>query len=185
MLDKNVIQIIKSRKSIYPSQFSGKILENSIISELIDISNYAPSHKMTQPWVYRVFTPKTKDKLLNHILNINSENFRKHQVDKMKEKFQLTSHVICICMRRDKDKSVPEWEEVAATSMAVQNLWIAMVNSRVGGYWSTPKYSKDLSSFLNLDEGERCLGLFYLGYVENEISKNLIRKDISKDTKWQ
>ena len=52
MLDKNVIQIIKSRKSIYPSQFSGKILENSIISELIDISNYAPSHKMTQPWVY-------------------------------------------------------------------------------------------------------------------------------------
>ena len=47
MLDKNVIQIIKSRKSIYPSQFSGKILENSIISELIDISNYAPSHKMT------------------------------------------------------------------------------------------------------------------------------------------
>ena len=138
MLDKNVIQIIKSRKSIYPSQFSGKILENSIISELIDISNYAPSHKMTQPWVYRVFTSRTKDKLLNHILNINSENFRKHQVDKMKEKFQLTSHVICICMRRDKDKSVPEWEEVAATSMAVQNLWIAMVNSRVGGYWSTP-----------------------------------------------
>ena len=61
MLDKNVIQIIKSRKSIYPSQFSGKILENSIISELIDISNYAPSHKMTQPWVYRVFTPKTKE----------------------------------------------------------------------------------------------------------------------------
>ena len=48
MLDKNVIQIIKSRK-IDISQFSGKILENSIISELIDISNYAPSHKMTQP----------------------------------------------------------------------------------------------------------------------------------------
>ena len=88
-------------------------------------------------------------------------------------------------MRRDKDKSVPEWEEVAATSMAVQNLWIAMVNSKVAGYWSTPKYSKDVSTFLNLNEGERCLGLFYLGYVENEISKNLLRKDISKDTKWQ
>ena len=139
---------------------------------------------MTQPWVYRVFTSKTKDKLLNHILNINSENFRKHQVDKMKVKFQLTSHIICICMRRDKDKSVPEWEEVAATSMAVQNLWIAMVNSKVGGYWSTPKYSKDLSAFLKLNEDERCLGLFYLGHVENEISKNLLRKDISKDTKW-
>ena len=185
MLDKNVIQIIKSRKSIYPSQFSGKILDNSIISELIDISNYAPSHKMTQPWVYRVFTSKTKDKLLNYILNISSENFRKHQVDKMKVKFQLTSHIICICMRRDKDKSVPEWEEVAATSMAVQNLWIAMVNSKVGGYWSTPKYTKDLSFFFKLNEDERCLGLFYLGHVENEISKNLLRKDISKVTKWQ
>ena len=79
MLDKNVVQIIKSRKTTYPSQFSGKTLEDSIISELIEISNYAPSHKMTQPWVYRVFTSKTKAKLLNHILSINSEKFRKHQ----------------------------------------------------------------------------------------------------------
>ena len=87
----------------------------------------------------------------------------------MKEKFQL-SHIICICREETKINLFCSSNIISKPD--------AMVNSRVGGYWSK-------STFLNLNEGERCLGLFYLGYVENEISKNLLRKDISKDTKWQ
>ena len=176
MLDKNVIQIIKSRKSIYPSQFSGKTLEDSIISELIDVSNHAPSHKMTQPWVYRVFTTKTKDKLLNHILNINSENFRKHQVDKMKEKFQLTSHIICICMKKN-SHLLPEWEEIAATAMAVQNIWLTSFTMGIGCYWSSPASINQLGNYIKFKKGERCLGLLYMGYYDSK-EKIVFKRDL-------
>tara|TARA_B100000963_G_C22634575_1_gene676830 strand:- start:949 stop:1221 length:273 start_codon:yes stop_codon:yes gene_type:complete len=65
-------------------------------------------------------------------------------------------------MKRHEDK-LPEWEEIAATAMAVQNLWISCVDSNVGGYWSSPRFSEHLHSFLKLENDERCLGFFYLG----------------------
>ena len=31
-------------------------------------------------------------------------------------------------MKRDLKESVPEWEEIAATAMAVQNMWLTCVD---------------------------------------------------------
>ncbi len=79
-------------------------------------------------------------------------------------------------MKRHEDK-VPEWEEIAATAMAVQNLWISCVDSNLGGYWSSPKYSEDLYSFLGLESDERCLGYFYLGKYD---ASTPLRRDMSR-----
>ena len=79
---------------------------------------------------------------------------------------------------------LPEWEEIAATSMAVQNLWISCVDSNIGGYWSTPKYIHKLNDFLSLNKDEKCLGLFYLGVHNSNITKNIKRKSISEKIQW-
>ena len=52
-------------------------------------------------------------------------------------------------MKRDEKKSIPEWEEIASVSMAVQNIWYR-VTHEIGCYWSSPKYANELSEFLNL-----------------------------------
>ena len=87
-------------------------------------------------------------------------------------------------MRRDKAESIPEWEEIAATAMAVQNIWLSCVDSPIGGYWSTPKKINRLHTFLNLTKNERCLGLFYLGIYDGIKDRNLPRKDIENDIEW-
>ena len=87
-------------------------------------------------------------------------------------------------MRRDPSQSVPEWEEVAATSMAVQNIWLSCVDSPIGGYWSTPSYANELRDFLELSNNERCLGLFYLGLFDSVSLRKLNRKDIENDIDW-
>ena len=71
--------------------------------------------------------------------------------------------VIAICMQRDLKDRVPEWEEIAATAMAVQNMWLMTGHLGLGGYWSSPGYISDMKEELQLAEGERCLGFFYLG----------------------
>ena len=86
-------------------------------------------------------------------------------------------------MRRHED-IVPEWEEIAATSMSVQNIWISLVNSNIGGYWSTPKYIENLNTFLKLNNNERCLGFFYLGIVKSISPRNVIRDNIDLKTTW-
>ena len=181
MINKRITEIIKSRKSIYPHQFNGKIISKEVIIQLIENANYAPSHKMTQPWRFKIFLESAKNKLLQEILKLNKD-ISKNKKHKLEEKFDKSSHIICICMKKH-SHLLPEWEEVAATSMAVQNLWLSCSESNIGGYWSTPKYAKDLKKFLSLDENEKCLGLFYLGFYESD-NIRIEREEINKRTEW-
>tara|TARA_B100001741_G_C16363163_1_gene509653 strand:+ start:27 stop:296 length:270 start_codon:yes stop_codon:yes gene_type:complete len=87
-------------------------------------------------------------------------------------------------MRREINRSIPEWEEIAATAMAVQNIWLSCIDSNIGGYWSTPKSINNLSLFLKLKKNERCLGLFYLGQYDQVKKRNIIRKNIEDDIEW-
>ena len=58
---------------------------------------------------------------------------------------------------------LPEWEEIAATAMAVQNMYLTATAHEIGCYWSTPGMINHLNEYLNLDENQKCIGLFYLG----------------------
>ena len=179
MIDKNISRILKERRSVFPKQFNGEIIEKKIVQEILINANQAPTHKMTQPWFFKVFSKSSKNKLKNVIIE---KGEYKSNLEKLDLNFAKTSHIICICMRRN--TKVPEWEEIAATSMAVQNIWISCVNSNIGGYFSTPNWISEIKDFLNLKNNERCLGLFYLGKHNKLNDRNLDRKDIVNDTIW-
>ncbi len=182
MINKENSKIIKSRRTTYPRDFNGDRIKNSVVKEILENANYAPSHRMTQPWFFKIFCDEKKNNLAKAIVNINpnaSESFKK----KIFENFEKTSHVICVCMKRH-EKIVPEWEEIAATAMSVQNIWLSIVNSKIGGYWSTPKYAENLNKFLNIKTNERCLGFFYLGIVNSFNLRNVSRNNIGEKTTW-
>jgi nitroreductase len=73
-------------------------------------------------------------------------------------------------MQRDLQESVPEWEEVAATAMAVQNMWLCCTEMGIGCYWSSPGLIKYMDDFFELNTAEVCLGFFYMGHYDEEIS---------------
>ena len=182
MIDPNVSNILKARRTTYPRYFNGDKIKTHVVREIIENANYAPSHRMTQPWFFKIYSEEKKISLAKEIINLKpdaSESFKK----KILENFNKSSHIICVCMKRH-EKIVPEWEEIAATSMSVQNIWISLVNSNIGGYWSTPRYIKNLNTFLKLNNTERCLGLFYLGVVNSVLPRNIIRDNIDTKTTW-
>ncbi len=183
MLDQILLQNIKNRRSIFPHQFNGDTIGKETIIELLESANTAPTHKLTQPWFFKIFSGKSKAKLANELIHHNNSATELFQM-KIHEKFTLSSHILCICMRRNENKLIPEWEEIAATSMAIQNIWLSCVNSKIGGYWSTPTSINKLDTFLNLSKNERCLGLFYLGIYETTNKRILPRKNIKDDIEW-
>ncbi len=170
--------IIRSRRSIFPRQFNGKKIPKKTIFEILENANYAPSHRMTQPWFFKIFSRESKDSLMRAIINNKNININEFAKDKLINNFSKTSHIICVCMLRN--NIVPEWEEIAATSMAVQNIWLSCVNRNIGGYWSTPPYMKYLNNFLNLKKDERFLGFFYLGCYDNLEERNIVRKNFQE-----
>ena len=66
-------------------------------------------------------------------------------------------------MYRDPAQSIPEWEEIAAVSCAVQNMWLSATALGIGAYWSSPKSIHAAQDLLDLKDGEQCLGFFYMG----------------------
>ena len=96
------------------------------------------------------------------------EKFQERKFQKLQTNPTKAGCVIAICMQRDLEERIPEWEEIAAMGCAIQNMYLTCTAYGIGSYWSSPgiiKYS-EISEFLNLKEGERCLGFFYMGYHE-------------------
>ena len=185
----NITNIIRKRRAVYPNQYDGGEIKDSFIKVLLDNANTAPSHKLTQPWFFKVYKGKSKDNLSNEMAK-SYENFSKGsnfislKKKKIIEKCKLSNCVIAIFMKKDPLKRVPEWEEIAATAMAVQNMWLTCAANNIGCYWSTPKYTSLMNDFFKLREGEKSLGFFYLGKFNHSEIKPKQRISIDDKTEW-
>ena len=103
---------------------------------------------------------------------------------KILQKCEQSNCIIAIFMKRDPKESVPEWEEIAATAMAVQNIWLTCVEYEIGCYWTTPKYIDKMNDFFMLKENERCLGFFYMGKYDHSELESKERESIYVKTEW-
>ena len=176
-------KIIRNRKTIYPIQFSNKELSKDIINEILENALHAPTHRMTQPWFFKVYKGGSKVKLSSLIKEIDQEKISKIKIDKFIEKINLSDTVISICMNRDKDNRVPEWEEIAAISMAVQNMWLSCYVNNIGSYWSYSPLKDEYCKLKKLDINQRCLGFFFMGsYDHKESSKS--RDNLEDKVEW-
>lgn len=143
-------------------------ISEDIIREVLENANWAPTHRLTEPWRFRVFRGEALRRLGEFLAGhyraaASEEEFSELKYKKMLDAPQRSGAVIAICMQRDPDNRVPEWEEIAAVACAVQNMWLTCTALGIGSYWSTPGYILRADEWLGLQPGERCLGLFYMG----------------------
>ena len=47
---KSTLDIIKSRRTITPKNFTGESLSNDELDLILEAANWAPTHKKTEPW---------------------------------------------------------------------------------------------------------------------------------------
>jgi len=162
--------LLRSRRAIFPNMYVDKPIERATIEEILENANWAPTHRLTEPWRFKVFHSEAARQRLSDYLgdwyekNTPEEAFSEMKLKQTRKKPLQSGCVIAICMQRDPEESVPEWEELAATAMAVQNMWLTCAAMDIGCYWSSPKSMIEADEFLGLNEGERCLGVLYMGY---------------------
>ena len=190
MIDPNISNIIRARRSTYPRDFNGEKVEDHVVKEILENANYAPTHRMTQPWFFKIYKGKSKDILANEMIRSYEELYGKELISKIKkkkifEKCKRSNCIISVFMKRDPNNSIPEWEEIAATAMAVQNIWLTCAANNIGCYWSTPKYCIKMNRFFNLNSDEKSLGFIYLGKFDHSKVKPKNRKSIDQKTEWK
>lgn len=171
MKPSDITNLIRHRRSIFPAAYNDKKIPKEILEEILENANWAPTHRFTEPWRFKVFQGKSLESLGEFLGEaykkiVEEDRFSPMKYKKTKKKPTQCACVIAICMQRDPETRVPEWEELAATACAVQNMWLTCAAYNIGAYWSSPKTIHQAGEFLNLKEGETCLGFFYMGYSD-------------------
>ncbi|GAA3524258.1 hypothetical protein GCM10022393_43530 [Aquimarina addita] len=189
-MDTNFINtLIKKRRSVFPAQYNDVPVARELINQLLENANWAPTHRLTEPWRFKVIQGDTKDRLGTFLADTytditTDDSFSPFKHKKIKNNCDAASAVIAICMQRDLKNRLPEWEEIAAVSMAVQNMWLSCTAMDIGCYWSSPVLIKYMDDFLELEEGERCLGFFYLGNYNTTEELSSKRNPIENKVVW-
>jgi nitroreductase len=179
--------IIKNRRSIFPASYIQKEIPVAVIEQLLESANYAPTHKLTQPWRFVVIRKEAKARLGETLGDLYKKNVPAHQfLQKKYNSFsEKTSQAECILAINIQfhPNQIPAWEEIAAVGCAVQNIALTAEALNIGAYWSSPPLIDDLGDFLGLAENEKCYGLFYMGY-HNEEPRGANRTPIEEKVKW-
>ncbi len=185
-----ITEIIKNRRTIYPQFYSSRKVHKEIIEHLLQNATWAPTHGMTQPWRFKVFTEESR-KILSDTLSMlykqltPTENFREDKFAKMQARPFQASAAIVAYMKRGDNPKIPEIEEISSVACAIQNLCLTATAYGIGSFWSTPKiiYTKEMNDFLKISDEDKCMGIIYLGYPNDEWPKGQ-RKPIEYLTEW-
>ncbi len=198
------LHLLKSRRSIFPKDYNGKLVPDEDIMKLLDAGNWAPTHGMTQPWRWVVMRGKTKE--MEEFLTISFMEQRKackgsaekleeaeKKIKRKEKELANCSHLIAIVQKKVQNAKgfyMPDWEETAAVACAVQNMHIMATSMGIAGYWSSGGYdtvlaSTDMRNFLGLQEGDKCLGLFHIGYSDKTEGYRSSRSPLEGKVVWK
>ena len=68
-----IFDLIKERRSIFPPQFIDKPISKETIEKILEAANWAPTHKKTEPWRFKVLMGEKKQELGAFLSNIYQE----------------------------------------------------------------------------------------------------------------
>ena len=185
-----VNELIRSRRTIYPEQFSDRKVHKELLENILTNAQWAPTHGNTQPWRFHVFMEEglttLSDFLGSTYLKITPKEVQNDmKLAKLIRRPLSSSAVVAVSMKRQKENKILEIEEIEAVACAIQNMHLTCTAYGLGGFWSTPKliYSSEMNIFLELDEIDKCLCLFYIGYPSIDWP-TAHRKPLEFNTKW-
>ncbi len=168
--------LIRRRRTIKPQDMSDRAVENRHLSAILENANWAPTHGMTEPWRFIVFTGDGRERLAAFCQSLYQRitpeaEVRPDKYEKLRALPLKAPVVIAIAMKRQSIEKIPEVEEIEAVSCAVHNMHLTASALGMAAFWATPPlvYRDEMREWLGLsDPRDKCLGFFYLGWPESE-----------------
>lgn len=183
--------LIKNRRSVFPQDYTGELVSDEIVKKILETALWAPSHKLTQPWRFVVFTgPGLKSlavaqaEVYRKVTEADG-TFRDERYQNLLTKPLLSSHVIAVLMKRDEKKSIREVEEIGAVFCAIENMYLASTAYGVGAYLSTGgvTYFDEAKELFGLTAEDRLIGFFHIG-IPKRLPSALKRKPFEEVVAW-
>ncbi|MBB5352975.1 nitroreductase [Haloferula luteola] len=188
------MSIYRNRRTFKPVTMDpDKEVPRELLTDILEDAHWAPTHGLTQPWRFHVFTsPESRQRIATTLVDLYDQLTPENQQDPSKrKKLEVAPRrapvVIALLAHVEPQGKIPEWEELAATSCAAQNLMLSAHEKGLGTFWSTPPVacSQEWIRSLGHDANHLALGLIYLGWpLENEPNPRSVRAPLAEHLFW-
>ncbi|MCU9614434.1 nitroreductase [Caldibacillus lycopersici] len=184
-----ISELIKARRSI--GAVEDTPVPDDVIQALLDAATWAPNHKKTEPWKFRVVTGVGREKLGEEMARItaaNTKDLSEEDAAKKIEKVRkgpLRAPVI-IVMAVSPSGKVPEIEEIVASGCALQNLLLTATDKGLATIVRTGDiaHEPELKAYLQLEDNDKIVGFVYVGYPKKSFEINGSRIPSEEKTIW-
>ncbi|QEC68733.1 nitroreductase [Panacibacter ginsenosidivorans] len=170
--------IIKGRRSSKPALMNGKKIDNSIIQQLLELADWAPTHGHTEPWRFVVYSGDTVQQFCNDHAELYKANtpegkFLTANYEKLKHQGDNLSHIILVYMKRGNNPKIPALEEMSAVACAVENFLLGASTLNIAVLWGSGgmTHHPAMKNYLGLAEEDIMMGLLYLGYTDEPVKE--------------
>jgi nitroreductase len=184
-------EAIQSRRSV------GRVKQDPVPKELIErileSAVHAPNHKMTEPWLFHVFTGKGRGELararaetarLQALSDGEDEEMAAGRISRERKKAFRAPVVIAVLCAAGRDE-VETLENYAACAAAVQNMQLTAYSLGLASMWRTGAmaYHDHMREFFGLGEDDTIVAYLYLGYPDMG-ERPRRRQPASEKTTW-
>lgn len=174
----NLKDRIALRRNVKPKFFTGDLIPDSIVLELLASANWAPTHGFTEPWRFVVFSGESLQSFADfqsalYKSSSSSDSFKELKYNKLKSIPLLASHIIALVVKKSTNTTIPLLEEIVSSSCAVQNILLSAAEKNIAVHWTSGgmTYTPEMKSYLGFTEEDQVLGFLYLGMAPSEINK--------------
>ena len=162
----------RTRRTIKPALMDGtREVSHDLLVEILEDAHWAPTHGLTQPWRFHVFTGPGRVRLADALQSLYDKitpeaDFRPEKRNKLRDGPLLAPVCIAVSALTESGGTISRLDELCATACAVENLLLSAHQRGVGSFWSTPPVAchNEFTKWLGLDSRYTSMGLVYLGY---------------------
>lgn len=146
----DVATAIRTRRT--HKQYGRESVDRSTLEELFDLARFAPNHKLTQPWRFRVLGPEA----LARLKEVGGEQ-EAAKLDRAPTLVLATAKLTGDALRDE--------EDLLATGCAVYAMLLAAHARGLASYWRTPSVLRtpEGRAALRVPDDERVVSLIHLG----------------------
>jgi nitroreductase len=165
----------RTRRTIKPALMeANREIAHELLVEILEDAHWAPTHGLTQPWRFHVFSGRGRHRLAEALLSVYDSTTPKSEMrvekrDKLRDGLLQAPVCIAVSALTDSGGKISRLDELCATACAVQNLLLSAHQRGIGSFWSTPPVAchEGFSKWLGLDSRHTSMGLVYLGYPKD------------------
>ncbi|GHA54946.1 nitroreductase family protein [Pontibacter akesuensis] len=188
---QSIKEVILTRRTTKPQQMNGQVIPDALVEQLLQLADWAPTHGHTEPWRFIVYAgDSVKEFCRQHAdlyqHNCSADKFQQAKYEKLLHMGDTASHILVSYMRRGDLPKIPELEEIAATSCAIQNLLLGANALGMASYWGSGgmAYHPSMKKMLGLRDEDLVLGILYLGYADKSAGEGKRQVPLAQKVTW-